>query len=201
MDYSYGQGSRVFLTGKVSRNQARTTGLFGLYNPSSYSGNRFDSKAFILGWTHQFVQSAERALALDVKVARTIDSFIGGALDPAWDVDNRDTFLGFTFSGMEFLVDEDDFPVNDQLVSNYLRNEGRRTPFDLSRTDLRGRSEFRMNPYAITRGTVATFNTEFLFDGIEPEGGATFPWKGDSAAARRRRRDGLRLIESEPDSS
>jgi endonuclease/exonuclease/phosphatase family metal-dependent hydrolase len=30
---------------------------------------------------------------------------------------------------------------------------------------------------------IATFNVEFLFDGLEPEGEATFPWKGDSVAA------------------
>jgi len=159
LDYGYGQGSRVFLTSKISRNQNRTTGNFGLFNPSSYSGSKFDSRALILGWTHQFVQSAERALALDVKVARTQDEFLGGALAPEWDVDHRDTFMGFTMDGMEFLVNEDNFPVDQTLVSNFLKNEGRRTPFDQGRTDLRGSSEFRMNPYAITRGTVGTFNT------------------------------------------
>jgi endonuclease/exonuclease/phosphatase family metal-dependent hydrolase len=31
---------------------------------------------------------------------------------------------------------------------------------------------------------LATFNGEFLFDGRDGEGGATFPWKGDPATAR-----------------
>ena len=34
---------------------------------------------------------------------------------------------------------------------------------------------------------VATFNGEFLFDGVGDEGEATFPWKGDPAAARAHR--------------
>ncbi len=34
---------------------------------------------------------------------------------------------------------------------------------------------------------IATFNGEFLFDGVGDEGEATFPWKGDPAAARAHR--------------
>jgi len=34
---------------------------------------------------------------------------------------------------------------------------------------------------------IATFNVEFLFDGIEPEGEADFGWKGDPEAARHHR--------------
>ena len=34
---------------------------------------------------------------------------------------------------------------------------------------------------------IATFNGEFLFDGVGDEGQATFPWKGDPAAARAHR--------------
>ncbi len=40
-------------------------------------------------------------------------------------------------------------------------------------------------PVWATEGTrIATFNGEFLFDGEGDEGEATFPWKGDPAAAR-----------------
>jgi endonuclease/exonuclease/phosphatase family metal-dependent hydrolase len=57
-------------------------------------------------------------------------------------------------------------------------------------------------PFAEPRGlaqstggfTVATFNAEFLFDGLDPDGGATFPWKGDTAAARRHREDVARVV-------
>ncbi len=39
-------------------------------------------------------------------------------------------------------------------------------------------------PKTVEGFRVATFNTEFLFDGLDNEGQATFAWKGDPAAAR-----------------
>ncbi|MGH7462941.1 MAG: TonB-dependent receptor plug domain-containing protein, partial [Longimicrobiales bacterium] len=155
LDYTYGSGSRVFATAKFSRNQNRTAfggGLGDLYNPSGYSGGRRNSQAYILGWTHNFVQSAEQALALDVKLALTKDEGTGGILDRAWDLDNRNPFLGFTMSSMKFVVEEDDFPVDESLVERFLRNDGRRTPFDITRTDLERAQEFRLNPYGTFSG-------------------------------------------------
>jgi outer membrane receptor protein involved in Fe transport len=150
LDYSYGSGSRVFLTGKFSRNQGRTPwggGLINLYNPTAFTGGRAQSRAAILGWTHNFVQSAEQALALDVKLAATYDKVVGGVLDREWDLDNRNPAFGFTFSDMKFLVEDDDFTVDQALVDRFLRNEGRLTPFDVTRTDLLLAGEYRTNPY------------------------------------------------------
>ena len=171
IDYSYGSGSRIFLTGKLSRAQARTpfgAGLANLYNASSFSGANVHSRAAILGWTHNFVQSADRALALDVKLAATRDLNTGGVLDREWDLKHRDPFMGFTFSDMKFVVEEKDFPVNRDLVERFLRNEGQRTPFDVTRTDLLLAGEFRTNPYGTlgigctgcfsTRGIGGVFN-------------------------------------------
>jgi outer membrane receptor protein involved in Fe transport len=172
LDYSYGSGSRIFITGKTSRNQGRSSfggGLAGLYNSQGYAGSRNRAQAAILGWTHNFVQSAEQALALDVKVARTHDKGISGILDPAFDVDNRNPSFGFTKSDFEFVVDEDDFPVDETLVSLFLSNKDsiddatgavirRRTPFPIEATELNSSSAFRMNPY----GTIGTFETSGL---------------------------------------
>lgn len=47
--------------------------------------------------------------------------------------------------------------------------------------------------YETTGTRLATFNVEFLFDGLEPEGQASFPWKGDPRAARHHR-DGIARI-------
>ncbi len=155
LDYSYGSGSRFFVTGKLSRNQGRTAfggGIGDLYNPSGYSGGRSSSRAFIVGWTHNVVQSAEQALALDVKLALTKDQGTSGILDRQWDLDNRNPFAGFTMSSMKFVVEESDFPVNAALVERFLRNDGQRTPFDITRTDLQRATEFRLNPYGIASG-------------------------------------------------
>lgn len=176
LDFSYGSGSRIFLTGKFSRNQDRADfggGLDDLYNPSAYSGTKRDSRAFILGWTHNFVQSAERALALDIKLAMTRDQGTSGVLEREWDLDNRNPFMGFTFSSMQFVVEEDDFPLDEARVEAFQRNTDVRddngicircrTPFDITRTELGRSQEFRLNPYGITsdfatRGLGGTFN-------------------------------------------
>lgn len=166
LDYSYGSGSRLFLTGKTSRGQDRNNfggGKTWLYNTQGFGGSLAKSRTAILGWTHNFVRSAESALALDVKVARQHDYGLGGNLDPEWDLANRNPAFGFTWSDMEFMVDEKDFPVDAALVERYLRNtpEGR-TPFPQTRTDLNGSVEFRMNPYGVftnyaTRGVGGIF--------------------------------------------
>ncbi|HSL70018.1 MAG TPA: carboxypeptidase regulatory-like domain-containing protein, partial [Longimicrobiales bacterium] len=175
LDYSYGAGSRIFATAKLSRNQGRSAfggGLGDLYNPSGWAGARRNSQAYIVGWTHNFVRSAESALALDVKLAMTKDRSTSGILDREFDLDNRNPFLGFTLPTFKFVVEEDDFPVDDQLVEIFLRNQDltddngniirRRTPFDITRTDLQRAQEFRLNPYGVisgfaTRGLGGTF--------------------------------------------
>ena len=167
LDYTYGSGSRLFLTGKTSRAQARTAfggGRGNLYNTQGFSGTHTRSRNGIIGWTHNFVRSAESALALDVKIARQHDYAIGGPLDPEWDADNRDPAFGFTLSDMQFVVDEKDFPVDEALVERFLRNtpEGR-TPFATNRNDISAAQEYRLNPYGVltnyaTRGTGGTMN-------------------------------------------
>jgi outer membrane receptor protein involved in Fe transport len=174
LDLSYGSGSRIFLTGKVSRNQGRTgfnNGRGSLYNSQGASGTHGTGRTAILGWTHNFVQSAEQALAIDLKIARQMDRAISGTLDPDWDFENQNPSFGFNMSDMEFVVDENDFPVDDALVTRFLRNDpggfvdGKfvgRTPFPDSRSDLGGSQEFRLNPYGVisgfsTRGVGGTF--------------------------------------------
>lgn len=173
LDYSYGSGSRIFLTGKRSRNQDRNNfggGRNWLYNTHGFGGAIGKSQTGILGWTHNFVQSSESALAIDLKIARQHDYGLTGNLDQQWDLDNRNPAFGFTFSDMKFQVDEKTFPVNQDLVDRYLNNTpdtpgsptGSLTPFPNSRNDLNGAIEFRMNPYGVranytTRGVGGTF--------------------------------------------
>src|SRR5688572_10928399 len=72
LDFTYGSGSRVVLTGKVSRSQDvfdLTGGVKGLlYSSQRTSGGHARGRTAILGWTHSFVQGAERGLALDFKI-------------------------------------------------------------------------------------------------------------------------------------
>ncbi|MBI4545473.1 MAG: TonB-dependent receptor [Gemmatimonadetes bacterium] len=165
LDLSYGSGSRAYVSLKQLRSQGRSAfgaGQSQSYNGAAASGSRSTTRAAILGWTHNFVQRADNALALDLKLALTRDELLGGVLDPAWELDNRNPALGFTFDDFEFLVDEDDFPVDQTLVDMYLGNKDirdpntgqvirQRAPF-LNRTDLRLRQEFRLNPYGVATG-------------------------------------------------
>ncbi|MGQ0813187.1 MAG: TonB-dependent receptor [Gemmatimonadota bacterium] len=173
LDYSYGSGSRLFITGKTSRNQHRDNfggGKTWLFNSHGFGGGLAKSRTAILGLTHNFVRSAESALSLDMKIARQHDYGISGNLDQQWDLDHRNPSFGFTFDDMEFQVDEENFPVDDALVERFLRNvpddpastRGSRTPFPQARTDLAGSVEFRMNPFGIitsfpTRGVGGIF--------------------------------------------
>jgi outer membrane receptor protein involved in Fe transport len=157
LDFSYGSGSRVFLTGKMSRNQARNGFNANnflevhLFNPTGWSGVTGKSKALILGWTHNLVQSAENAIAIDVKASRTWDNAQAGDFDPDY-LANMETFLGFTPKDYEFVVTEDEFRVDKELVDRFLRNGENLTPFPKDRTDLLARQDYRMNPYGVING-------------------------------------------------
>ena len=171
LDYSYGSGSRIFITGKMSRNQGRTAfggGRGRIYSSQGFSGSLGKSWTGILGLTHNFVRSSESALSLDLKIARQHDHAISGNLESDFDLDNRNPAFGFTVPDFKFQVDENDFPVDETLVENYLRNKATTatergiTPYPTSRTDLNSSTEFRMNPYGVfstyaTRGSNGTF--------------------------------------------
>ena len=155
LDYTYGSGSRIFLTGKISRNQGRDNfggGRGNLYNSQGMGGALGKSQTGILGWTHNFVRSAESALALDVKVARQHDFAVGGLLDPQFDLDNRSPAFGFTMSDFEFVVDQDSWKVDEQLLDRFLHNSADGlVPFQ-NRTDVGASTEFRLNPYGVISG-------------------------------------------------
>ena len=157
LDYSYGSGSRVFITGKMSRNQAWNPFAANnfleahLFNATGWSGATGTSKALILGWTHNLVQSAENAVAIDLKASRTWDEAHAGDFDPDYRADMK-TYLGFSPSTYKFVVEPDEFPVDEALVERFLRNEEGSTPFPSDRTDLLARQDFRLNPYGVING-------------------------------------------------
>jgi hypothetical protein len=167
LDFTYGSGSRVFLTGKISRSQNvndLTDGVKGLlFNTQGTSGFTGRSRTAILGWTHNFVRSAEQALALDFKVARQHDLGLNGTLTPEWVEENLNPAFGFAIDDMDFIVNEKNFPVTKDLVDRHLRNapDGR-TPFPETRSDLGAAQEFQLNPY----GVFTTFATRGLGGGF-----------------------------------
>ena len=64
--------------------------------------------------------AADQALAVDLKLALTHDWGIGGVLEREWDLNNRNPFMGFAFSDMQFIVDESNYQVDKGLVERFL---------------------------------------------------------------------------------
>jgi outer membrane receptor protein involved in Fe transport len=175
IDFSYGSGSRVFLSLNRSRSQGRyifgngNTGTF--YDPISYQGNRSKNAVYTLGWTQNFVKSAEHALALDFKFAMTTDEYIQGVLNNGWEVNHRSPFMGFTTNDFQFQVEPDcsgragcvNFPVDQTLVDMFLNNTQEMTdangnvvrtiaPFPIGNTSINRSQPFRLNPYGVQTG-------------------------------------------------
>jgi len=85
-----------------------------------------------LNWTQNLSKSAERALALDVALSYQQDRTIQGPLTIESDLSTRDPFGGFIIKGLDFDYDFDNFPVNEELIDNIRRNDGRITPVDVN---------------------------------------------------------------------
>jgi hypothetical protein len=155
LTYSYGTGSRM----AVSFHRSRAQGVgFTFYNPQAQRGSRQSSDLAVLNWTQNLSRQAERALTLEANLSWQRDEFISGLLDPQWFADNRDPFANFSIGSLQFLTDFDNFPVDDQLVTNVRINNceastgGRCIPFLGRRTEFAAGGSYRFNPYGVTAG-------------------------------------------------
>jgi hypothetical protein len=158
--YSYGNGSRIALSAVGSQNQARMFQLpnvFGsqytqLYNPDELIGSRDWSRVYSLTLTQNLARSAERAVALDIAVSYQQDRTIEGPLLPSTELGTRDPFGGFLIKPLGFRFDFDNFPLDDQLITNIRRDRDntRITPYDLSNSDqYRIIDRWRNNAYGV----------------------------------------------------
>ncbi|MGH7701760.1 MAG: TonB-dependent receptor [Gemmatimonadales bacterium] len=136
LNYTYGTGSRVALSAYSSRNQGRSfvdpiTYYNRLNSPGNLAGFSARSNVATLNWTQNLSKSAERALALDVTLSLQQDRTINGPLDLSSDLDTRSSFGGFQLKPLNFRWDFDNFPIDDQLVTNFQKDQGRRMPYEL----------------------------------------------------------------------
>ena len=151
LQYTYGQGSRIALSGVASGTQARNTPGTAIGDPASYTGFHNTSRYFVLDASHTFIRGAERALSLNLNFSRQQDRTISGPLDPAYEASSRDPSLGLELGSMQFNFGGFAFPITDQIIRNIRTNTGSRIPF-LNRTDLANRQPYRMNPYGMASG-------------------------------------------------
>jgi len=174
LQYTYGNGSRLSLTGLTSNEMNRVLNLgqivgsgaaSDLYNPSNYQGVSNTNYAAILNWTQNLARSSERAMALDVNLSYQIDHHINGILTRQSDLDTRDPFGGFLFKPFNYVLDFNSthtVRIGDSTYQNvgYLSDrqiqcvqagEGycqQDVPF-LNQNDLISTQPYRMNPYGV----------------------------------------------------
>ena len=152
LDYSYGAGSSVAVTGLASDRQQRFYPGQDIGDPGIYQGARAASRLVVLNWRHALPAFRGGALGLAANLSLGTDRVLAGPLDPASEVTTRDPSLGLEFSTLHFTgQDSLPFPLTDQIIRNIRSNTGLRVPF-LDRTDLRIRQNYRLNPYGLLSG-------------------------------------------------
>ncbi|HEV8399117.1 MAG TPA: TonB-dependent receptor [Gemmatimonadales bacterium] len=152
LQYTYGQGSRVALSGVASGTQGRNTPGTSIGDPARYTGFHNTSRYLTLDASHTFIRSAERALSLNLNFSRQQDRTVAGPLDPDYEAGSRSPTLGLEFGSMKFAgLDNFPFPITDQIITNIRTNSGLRVPL-LNRNDLTNRQPYRMNPYGMQSG-------------------------------------------------
>lgn len=127
LQYTYGSGSSISLTGLASGDQQRFTPGTNLNDPSIYRGAHTWTRMAILNLNHQVTRSAERSLAITANLAYARDRAITGPLDPTSEADTRDPSLGLQFSALQFSGFQGfPFPITDQIIRDQRTNSGTR---------------------------------------------------------------------------
>jgi len=152
LQFTYGQGSRIALSGLASGQQGRFTPLTAIGDPTSFQGFHNTSRYVVLDASHTFIRGAERALSLNLNFSRQRDDQIIGALDPTYELGSRSPSLGLELGTIKFAgLANFPFPITDEIVNNIRTNSGLRVPL-LNREDLRNSQPYRMNPYGLVSG-------------------------------------------------
>jgi len=186
LNYTYGTGSRLSLTGIRNLTNTRQTfirpnvNLFVLA-PQMAQANETRNQAYIFNWTQNLSKSADRALALEVYGSYQEDRVIQGRLRPGSELDTRDAFGGFlALKSFDFLYDFDNFSVDDARVQAWRTNDptpGAQTPLDFTK-NYTSSTLYRLNPYGLS----ATQASQ-----VYPTSGLSSPVSGQMVLSRERR--------------
>ena len=178
LNYSFGTGSRISLTGLRSQFQGRTftqnadvvgriLSYGSLYNPQDLYGFRATNDVLTLNWTQNLTRSTERALALETYFSYQRDRTTNAPLTTESELSSRNPFGGFMIGPLDFLFDFDNFPIDDELLRNYRTNTSgsRRSPYDLENRDQYALvDQYRNNAYGLMN-TDEVANLEFSESG------------------------------------
>ena len=152
LNYSYGSGSRIFLSAIGSQAQGRNFNYLNIYNPQVLTANTSQNQVYTLGITQNLSKSAARALALDVNVSYQHDQFISGPMTRQSEADSRAPWGGFMLAPLDYQFNFDNFPLNDELLTNWQQGlPGRQTPYDLANVSQYALVDnWRNNAYGVT---------------------------------------------------
>jgi hypothetical protein len=189
LQYSFGSGSRLSFTYHYTGGVGMNTG--NTYNTMASSANWNGSSAYILNWSQNLFQSAERALFVDATVSYQKDQTINGSIDPDWATSNKTPFMWFTMAKPAFLWDLNTWPVDDRLIQNLRLNEcngsrdaqrpnlGACVPF-LNRNDLASSAPYRFSPYGLYSTTTGVSPTSpTLSQESRITGRVNFDWQAN----------------------
>ncbi|HXF95797.1 MAG TPA: TonB-dependent receptor [Gemmatimonadales bacterium] len=150
LQYTYGTGSSVRLTGIASGTQGRGWPGTAVANAALFGGRHDWSRLAVLNWFHQVSKTTEQALSLNLNLSWQRDNQISGPLDPDYELDSREKALGMEFGTMKFNFPFP-FPIDEDIIRNIRTNTGLRVPL-LDRNDLRNAQPHRVNPYGMAGG-------------------------------------------------
>jgi hypothetical protein len=153
LNYTYGTGSRIAFSVATSRFQGHEfnfiIGHLDELAPPNLRGFSNRNQLATLDWIQNLSKSAERALGLDVALSYQQDRVINGPLTSESDLATRNPFGGFILKPMKFLFDFNSFPIDDRLIENIRRNEGRISPHDVGNTSYAILDNLRNNAYGL----------------------------------------------------
>ncbi|HET7039152.1 MAG TPA: TonB-dependent receptor, partial [Gemmatimonadales bacterium] len=164
VEWRYGAGSSVALTGLHHVAQDRFWAGRLAFNPATHMGSRSTGTAWILSWTQ--VLPGLRGPTVQVALSRQSARVVSGPFEAEWAASHQEPTAGIVLSRPGFLVDFDRFSADtgagaitrlesdedwDRLVNNVVTNVGTRVPY-LNREDLRLAQPYRLNPWAAETG-------------------------------------------------
>jgi hypothetical protein len=160
LQYTYGSGSSVALSGAIGSLQDRFAPGRSIGNPAVYRGQHVWSRLAVLNVNHQVTRTAERALAINVNLSWARDRSLIGPLAPQSELETRDPILGISFKTLEFAaLPVMPFPITEEIVRNVRNNSGLRAPY-LNRSDLLEGETRRLNPYGLAANQWVTGGLE-----------------------------------------
>jgi hypothetical protein len=167
LTYSYGSGSRFSAAFHRTRSQGlnfRGSAPSGnIYDPQAQGGFLNLSNALILNWTQDVSHSAGHAFALDASFSLQGDRSTGGLVDQSWLQNNHTATGNFAFGNIPFIVNADNFTLDDRLIQNIRVNNclngrdaarpsmGGCIPYLNRGSDFSTAASFRTNPYGVDR--------------------------------------------------